>query len=112
MGQRAVAAASSNARHSDAIGIDMERFVQHQRFASTRATLPSRSYQPLAAVHDPDDRQHHRHLDQHADDGGERGAGLEAEQADGGGDGELEEVAGADQGRRAGDAVLLAGRRG
>ena len=33
------------------------------------------------AVHDPDDGQHHRHLDQHTDHGGEGGAGLEAEQA-------------------------------
>ncbi len=63
-----------------------------------------------AAVHDLHHRQHHRHLDQHADDGRERRAGMEAEQADRGGDGELEEVAGADQRRRAGDAMLHAER--
>jgi MFS transporter, DHA2 family, multidrug resistance protein len=62
----------------------------------------------LAAVYDPHDRQHHRHLDENADDSGEGGPGVEAEQADGGGDGELEEVARADQGGGAGDAMLLA----
>src|SRR2546427_6181580 len=39
---------------------------------------------------------------------GQRRAGMETEQADGRGHGQLEEVARADQGRRAGDAVLLA----
>ena len=36
----------------------------------------------LAAIDDHDDEQHHRHLDQHADDGGQRRARFEAEQAD------------------------------
>ena len=53
--------------------------------------------------------QHHRHFDQHADNGGERGAGVKAEQADRGGDRQLEEVAGADQRRGTGNAMLLAG---
>ena len=55
-------------------------------------------------LHQIDHRQHHRHLDQHADHGGQRRAGVEAEQADGGGDREFEEVAGADQRRGRGDA--------
>jgi hypothetical protein len=46
-------------------------------------------------------RQHHRHLHQHAHHGGQRGARVQAEQRDGHGHGQLEEVGGADQGRRA-----------
>ncbi len=61
--------------------------------AAGERTAAPRSYQPLRAVHDPDDREHHRHFDQHADDRRQRRAGVEAEQADGGGDGQLEEVA-------------------
>ena len=44
----------------------------------------------FGSVHDPDNRQHHWHLDQHADNRGECGAGLEAEQADRGSNGELD----------------------
>jgi hypothetical protein len=57
------------------------------------------------AVGEGDEREHDRDLDEHADDGGQRRAGLEAEQADRHGDGELEEVGGADEGRRRGDVV-------
>jgi CheY-like chemotaxis protein len=64
----------------------------------------------LAAIDDLHHRQHDRHLDQHADHRGERRARFEAEQADRRGDRQLEEVAGADQRRGAGDAVRLAGR--
>jgi hypothetical protein len=82
-----------------------------RRFAEVaRVARDARSYQPLRVVHDPHHREHHRHLDQHADHGGEGCAGVEAEQADRRGHGQLEEVGGADQGRGAGDAVLLAGR--
>jgi len=38
----------------------------------------------FALVDDPNDQQHHWHLDQYPDHGGQRRAGLEAEQADGG----------------------------
>ncbi|MPM57633.1 hypothetical protein SDC9_104456 [bioreactor metagenome] len=62
----------------------------------------------LRAVHDGDDGQHDGHFDQHADHGGQGCAGLQAEQADGGGHGQLEEVAGTDEGRGAGYAVLHA----
>ena len=55
----------------------------------------------LARVHDLHHREHDGYLDQHADHGGKCGAGREAEQADGGGDREFEEVAGADQRRGA-----------
>jgi MFS family permease len=64
----------------------------------------------LGAVHDPDHGQHDRNLDQHADDGGECCAGLEAEQADGGGNRQLEEIARADQGGGPGNTMLLAGK--
>ena len=50
-------------------------------------------------------QQHYRHFYQHAHHRGQRRAGLEAEQADGGGDGQFEEVARADQGRRASNVV-------
>src|SRR5690606_41678744 len=53
-------------------------------------------------------QQHHRHLDQHADHGGQRRAGMEAEQTDGGGYGQLEEVAGTNQRGWPSDAVLFA----
>src|SRR6202035_5376727 len=57
------------------------------------------------AQHDAHDGKHDRDLDQHTDDGRERGARLEAKKRDRSGDGELEEIRGADQGRRAGDIV-------
>ena len=59
-----------------------------------------------------DDGEHDRHLDQHADDGRERRARLEAEQGDRRRDGQLEEIARADQRRRAGDAPFDAEARG
>ena len=68
------------------------------------------SYHPLLAFTTLHHQQHHRHLDQHPDHGGQRCARLEAEQADRGGDRELEEIGGADQGRRAGNVVLFAQR--
>src|SRR5258708_5926679 len=60
-----------------------------------------------AGIDDAHDREHDRNLDQHAHDRGQRGTGMEAEQADGGGHRQLEEVAGAAEGRRAPDAMLL-----
>ena len=53
-------------------------------------------------VADVADGQHHRHFDQHADDGGQRRAGAGAEQRDGHGHGQFKEVARADEraGRR------------
>ena len=75
------------------------------------ALKPCRLIPAAAAVDDADDRQHHRHLDQHADDRGQRGTGLKAEQADRRGDRQLEEVAGADEGRGACDPMgILAGQ--
>ena len=62
----------------------------------------------LAAVDDGDHRQHDRDLHQHADHGGQCRAGIEAEQADGRGHGQLEEVAGADQRRGRRDTMGLA----
>jgi hypothetical protein len=55
--------------------------------------------------YDPHDREHDRHFDQYADDGRQRRARLKAKQRDRRGDRELEEVGGADQGRRAGDVM-------
>ncbi|MBD3847314.1 hypothetical protein IED13_16525 [Bosea sp. SSUT16] len=60
-------------------------------------------------VHDPDDVQRDRHLDPHADDGRERRPGIEPEQADCSGDGELGEVRSAEKRGRTGDAVLFPG---
>merc|ERR1712025_368146 len=57
------------------------------------------------AVGEADEGEHHGHLDEDADDGGEGGARGEAEEADGDGDGELEEVARADHGGGGGDGV-------
>src|SRR5476649_726394 len=44
-------------------------------------------------LHDSDDREHHRHLDQHADHRRKGSAGLKPEEADCRGDRELEEIA-------------------
>ena len=49
------------------------------------------------SLDDGDHRQHHRHFDQHAHDRGEGRARLQAEQADRGGHGQLEEIGRADQ---------------
>ena len=57
------------------------------------------------AQHDPHHREHHRHFDEDADDRRERGARLEAKKRDRRRNRELEEIRGADQGRRAGDIV-------
>jgi multidrug efflux pump subunit AcrB len=59
------------------------------------------------SIRDPHDRQHHRHFNQDADDRRERGPGVEPEQADRGGDRQLEEVARANQRRRRRDAMRL-----
>ena len=56
--------------------------------------------------HDVDHRQHDRHFHQNADDGRQCGTRLESEQGDGRRHGEFEKIARADQGRRAGDALL------
>ena len=64
------------------------------------------------AAHDVHHRKHHRHFDQHADDGRKRRAGLESEQRDRRRHGQLEEIAGADQRRRPGDAPFDAEPRG
>jgi hypothetical protein len=77
--------------------------------AGRAAFLAPRTYQGLRTVDDPDDRQHHRHFDQHADDRRQGRAGVEAEQAYRGGHGQFEEVAGSDQRRRTCDAMLFAG---
>src|SRR5215471_9294498 len=50
-------------------------------------------------------RKHDRHSDKDADDRGEGGARLEAEQRNRCGDRELEEIRGADQGRGTSDVV-------
>jgi len=47
-----------------------------------------------------DEYEHQRHLDKNADDSGERGPRTETEQRDCSGDGQFEEVAGADEGPR------------
>ena len=64
----------------------------------------------LAGVHHPHHQQHHRDLDQDPDHGGQGRAGLEAEERDGRRHRQLKEVAGPDQGRGTGDAVLLTDR--
>src|SRR3546814_16882171 len=46
----------------------------------------------FGAVHDPDDREHHRHFNQHPDNGGERRTRVKTEQADGGGNRQFEEI--------------------
>ena len=48
------------------------------------------------AVGEPDQRQHHGHLDQHAYDSDQRGNRVEAEEPDGDGDSQLEKVRRAD----------------
>jgi hypothetical protein len=65
--------------------------------------LPGMLTEPaLRAVGEGDQRQHHRHLDQHADHGDQRRAGVQAEQPDGHRHRQLEEVRGADQRARRG----------
>ena len=64
------------------------------------------------ATNDVNNRQHHRHFDQHADHGRQRRARLEAEQRDRRRHGKFEEIGCADQRRRAGDAPLDAEPRG
>src|SRR5690606_16993498 len=59
----------------------------------------------LGPVYDGDYRQHERNLDEYADDRGEGCARLQSEEADGGCDRELEEVARPDERRRPGHAV-------
>jgi hypothetical protein len=59
---------------------------------------PQGACAPLAAVHDPDNRQHHWHLNQHADLGRQCRPGVEAKQADRCRYRKFEEVAGTDQG--------------
>lgn len=62
-------------------------------YISRRASdgMPRAARIPAAgAQHDADDREHDRHFDQDANDGGESGAGLKAEQSDRGGDRQLE----------------------
>ncbi len=61
------------------------------------ALLWPRSYQPFERLTISDHGQHDRNFDQHADHGRKGCAGLETEQADGGGNRQLEEVGGADQ---------------
>ena len=51
-----------------------------------------------SAVCEGEEGQHHQHLDQHADDRGQRRTGPQTEQADRDGDGQFEEVGRADQG--------------
>jgi hypothetical protein len=53
-----------------------------------------------------DNGEHDRHLDENADDGGQRRARLESEQGDRRCDGQLEEVARANQRRGTGGAPL------
>ena len=55
---------------------------------------------------DLDDRQHHRHFDEHTDNGRKRRAGLKAEERNGGRNRQFEEIASPDQRRRTGDAPL------
>lgn len=65
---------------------------------------------PLRPVHQMHNQQHHRHLNQHPHHGRQRSAGVHAEQADGGGHGQLKKVGRADQRGGAGHVVLLAQR--
>ena len=62
------------------------------------------SYQPLLRLTMRTTSDNHRHLDEHADHGGQRSARLEAEQADRGRHRQFEEIARADQ--AAGQATL------
>ena len=63
----------------------------------------------FGSIDDIDYQQHDRNLDQHADDGGQRGPGMEPKQANGGGHREFEEVRRADEGRRTRDIVAHLG---
>lgn len=60
----------------------------------------------LRTVHDGDDREHDWHLDEDANDRGQRSARVEAEETDGRSDRQFEEVTRANQGGGAGYAVL------
>ena len=56
-------------------------------------------------IDDPDNNQHDGYLDQHADNRGEGGAGLEAEQGNGRGHGKFKEITCTDECRGCGNAV-------
>lgn len=60
--------------------------------------MPAHLLLMLGSGHDLDDAEYCGHLDQDPHHGHGRRSGIEAEQADRVGDGELEEVRGADQG--------------
>jgi putative membrane protein len=63
-------------------------------------------------VGEGDQREHHRHLDQHTDDGGQSGPATQPEQTDRNRDGELEEVRRADERAGGGDREGHAPRPG
>ncbi len=85
--------------------------MQVRRAALLVRSDPFADLIPAAStIHYVDGNQHHRHLDEHAHHGGERRAGLETEQGNGGGHGQLEEIASADQRRRPGYAMWRAHR--
>src|SRR3546814_12888389 len=83
-----------------AVGWEYQR-SRHQDWEDRPAsTLLFREFGHLAAtlipafgaVHDPDDREHHRHFNRHPDNGGERRTRVKTEQADGGGNRQLAEI--------------------
>lgn len=81
----------------DLDGADAEALAELllRRFHERRGSLREAA---ARGVGEGDQREHHRHLDQHADDGGERGAAAQPEQADRDRDRQFEEVRRADQG--------------
>lgn len=93
-----------DARDADALSERLLRLF-HVRRASLREAAPRR-------VGEGDQREHHRHLDQDTDHGGERGAAAEAEQADRHRDRQLEEIGRADQRAGGGDGEGDAPRPG
>jgi putative membrane protein len=79
------------------------------RFRARRASLREAA---ARGVCEGDQREHHWHLDQHADDSGQSGAAAQPEQTDRNRDGELEEVRRSDQGARGSDREGHAPRPG
>jgi len=84
----------------------MRSFPMYDGDRAPRMLIPA-----LGAVDDIHDEEHHRDLDQDADDGSECGAGMKTKQTDGCRDRELEEIRCTDQGRGTGDIVAFPTRR-
>src|SRR5664280_2866662 len=74
--------------------------------ALTALVASTRVREPVSGLlRDGNKRQHDGYLGQHADRRGKRSAGVDAPEGDRDGDSQLEEVAGANHGRRGGDTV-------